>query len=262
AVSRRQLRRSGLVGNDRACGRERDRQALSRAAARGPRPCAARSRRRAHAGHAHGRHDAGRLPQRRVPHRLLARRPSRRLPAASRAGLVAPDVRRLRELGAGRRTRGAAGDGHRAAGVPAGEPAVVGATARGADGAPAAAARRLRRARLDGAAGAHVPIPRGGAPRGRFPRALPLSPAADVAGSASRAAAVGVEPGSSDGAHSAAKPRSIGIASQIYAVLPAVAFAIGGVALAAWQPAEAGAETLYLTLVGGCVLVGAALLAG
>ncbi|HXT50443.1 MAG TPA: hypothetical protein VN811_05340 [Thermoanaerobaculia bacterium] len=89
-----------------------------------------------------------------------------------------------------------------------------------------------------------------------------MSPAADVAGSASRAAAVGVEPGSSDGAHSAAKPRSIGIASQIYAVLPAVAFAIGGVALAAWQPAEAGAETLYLTLVGGCVLVGAALLAG
>ena len=44
-------------------------------------------------------------------------------------------------------------------------------------------------------------------------------------------------------------------------LLPALAFVVGGVALAAYQPADAAPETAYLTLLGGWTLGGAALFA-
>jgi hypothetical protein len=52
------------------------------------------------------------------------------------------------------------------------------------------------------------------------------------------------------------------VVARIGTLLPPLAFAVAGAALAAYQPADAAVETSYLTLVGACALAGAALLAG
>jgi len=52
------------------------------------------------------------------------------------------------------------------------------------------------------------------------------------------------------------------IVARVCALLPSLAFAVAGAALAACQPADAAVETRYLTLVGVSTLAGAALLAG
>src|SRR4029079_6682714 len=59
-----------------------------------------------------------------------------------------------------------------------------------------------------------------------------------------------------------ATPRVRRFVARICALLPSLAFAVAGAALAACQPADAAVETRYLTLVGACTLAGAALLAG
>ncbi len=86
-------------------------------------------------------------------------------------------------------------------------------------------------------------------------------PAAEMAGSA-RPAAVEVAPDSQLTVERGWTPEVRRFGARICALLPSLAFAIAGAALARYQPADAAVETRYLTLVGGCTLAGAALLAG